>query len=67
MSDTAASAVRRGPDIAIPALADLAKLPEEGARHGSTYLGAGSMQRSHLGDRVVKRVISGESGAGPAR
>ena len=46
---------------------DLAKLPDRGARHGSTFLGAGSMQRSHLDDRVVKRVISGESGAGPAR
>ena len=46
---------------------DLAKLPEDGARHGSTFLGAGSMQRSHLDDRVVKRVISGESGAGTAR
>ena len=46
---------------------DLAKLAEEGARHGSTFLGAGSMQRSHLGDRVPKRVISGESGARPAR
>jgi YjjI family glycine radical enzyme len=46
---------------------DLAKLSEEGARHGSTFLGSGSMQRSRLGDRVAKRVISGESGAGPAR
>ena len=46
---------------------DLVKLPEQGARHGSTFLGAGSVQRSHLADRVVKRVISGESGARPAR
>ncbi len=46
---------------------DLAKLPEEGARHSSTYLAAGSVERSHLGDRRPKRVISGESAAGPRR
>ena len=38
---------------------DLAKLP--GARHGSTYLGAGSVADSHVDKRQVKRVMSRES------
>ena len=46
---------------------DLAKLPEAGARHGSTFLGAGSVERSHVMQRTVKRVISGESASRPAR
>jgi YjjI family glycine radical enzyme len=46
---------------------DLAQLPEQGARHGSTFLGAGSVQLSHVDRRAVKRVISHESGARPAR
>jgi 3-polyprenyl-4-hydroxybenzoate decarboxylase len=44
-----------------------AKLPEEGARHQSTYLAAGSVAHSHVDARTPKRVISGESAAGPAR
>jgi YjjI family glycine radical enzyme len=46
---------------------DLAKLADQGARHGSTLLGAGSVQRSHVDRRSPKRVISRESGARPAR
>ena len=46
---------------------DLAQLPQQGARHGSTFLGAGSVGRSHVDQRMVKRVISLESGARPAR
>lgn len=38
---------------------DLAKLPS--ARHGSTYLGAGSVADSHVDQRLVKRVMSVES------
>jgi len=38
---------------------DLAKMP--GARHGSTYLGAGSVADSHVDQRSVKRVTSAES------
>lgn len=38
---------------------DLAKLPS--ARHGSTYLGAGSVTDSHVDKRQVKRVMSHES------
>ena len=38
---------------------DLAKMPS--ARHGSTYLGAGSVADSHVDQRVVKRVTSAES------
>ncbi|MEK7410646.1 MAG: glycyl radical enzyme domain-containing protein [Actinomycetota bacterium] len=38
---------------------DLAKLPS--ARHGSTYLGAGSVADSHVDKRQVKRVMSHES------
>lgn len=41
---------------------DLAKLPN--ARHSSTYLGAGSVENSHVQDRSLKRVVSHESGAG---
>ena len=46
---------------------DLAKLPAQGARHSTTYLGAGSVARSHVSERALKRVISGESAAGPRR
>ena len=46
---------------------DLAKLPEEGARHSSTYLGAGSVEHSHVTERTAKRVISEERSAGPRR
>ena len=45
---------------------DLAKLAEHGARHGSTFLGAGSVEHSHVDKRSPKRVISGESSARPA-
>ena len=38
---------------------DLAKMP--GARHGSTFLGAGSVADSHVDKRNVKRVVSHES------
>ncbi len=38
---------------------DLAKMPS--ARHGSTYLGAGSVKDSHVDQRNVKRVMSAES------
>lgn len=38
---------------------DLAKMPS--ARHGSTYLGAGSVAGSHVDQRNPKRVISHES------
>jgi YjjI family glycine radical enzyme len=31
----------------------------EGARHGSTFLGAGAMTNQHLGDRVVKATPAG--------
>ena len=46
---------------------DLAKLPEQGARHGSTLLGAGSVERSHVTERAAKRVISRESVGRPGR
>jgi hypothetical protein len=46
---------------------DLAKLNEHGARHGSTFLGAGSVQGSHVMQRTVKRVISLESAPRSAR
>ncbi len=39
---------------------DLART-EHGARHASTFLGAGAMQTAHLADRRPKRVISRES------
>jgi YjjI family glycine radical enzyme len=38
---------------------DLAKLPS--ARHGSTFLGAGAVENSHVTDRALKRVMSHES------
>ncbi|TRZ56252.1 MAG: YjjI family glycine radical enzyme [Streptomycetaceae bacterium] len=43
---------------------DLAKLPS--ARHGSTYLGAGSVADSHVDQRIVKRVTSAESSPSPS-
>jgi YjjI family glycine radical enzyme len=46
---------------------DLVKLLEQGARHGSTSLGAGSVKRSHVDERTAKRVISRESSGRPAR
>jgi YjjI family glycine radical enzyme len=49
---------------------DLAKLDEPdhgGARHGSTFLGAGSVRESHVDQRVPKRVVAHEIDAGPAR
>ncbi|MBJ7357628.1 YjjI family glycine radical enzyme [Nocardioides sp.] len=49
---------------------DLAKLDAptpEGARHGSTFLGAGSVRESHVDQRVPKRVVAHELDAGPAR
>ncbi len=51
---------------------DLARLSQQGARHASTFLAAGSVERSHVDQRRPKqvtsrRVISYESGAGPAR
>jgi YjjI family glycine radical enzyme len=45
---------------------DLAKI-EHGARHDSTFLGAGSVAESHVDRRAPKRVISHELDAGPAR
>lgn len=47
-------------------LAAMAADPEHGARHGSTLLGAGSVQLSHVDQRAPKRVISGESARRPA-
>ena len=38
---------------------DLAKLPN--ARHSSTFLGAGSVENSHVTERALKRVMSHES------
>jgi YjjI family glycine radical enzyme len=49
---------------------DLAKLdsPDRaGGRHGSTFLGAGSVRESHVDRRVPKRVVAHEIDAGPAR
>lgn len=49
---------------------DLAKLEvpgHGGARHGSTFLGAGSVRESHVDRRVPKRVVAHEIDAGPAR
>ena len=46
---------------------DLEGLPEHGARHASTLLGAGSVARSHVDRRAVKRVISLETAPGPGR
>ena len=45
---------------------DLATV-EHGARHGSTFLGAGSVAESHVDRRAPKRVIAHELDAGPAR
>lgn len=38
----------------------------DGARHASTFLGAGSVEQSHVLDRTVKRVVSHESSPRPA-
>ena len=38
---------------------DLARLPQ--ARHSSTWLGAGSLENSHVTERAVKRVVAHES------
>ena len=46
---------------------DLAAMPRHGARHASTALGAGSVLRSHVTDRSVKRVTSRESAGRPGR
>lgn len=46
---------------------DLAKLAGHGARHGSTFLAAGSVENSRVTQRAVKRVISAESAARPTR
>lgn len=46
---------------------DLAKLAEQGARHGSTFLGAGSVENSDVIHRNVKRVVSLESSPRAAR
>ena len=43
---------------------DLAKMPA--ARHGSTFLGAGSVADSHVDQRNVKRVTSAESSPSPS-
>ncbi len=45
---------------------DLARI-DNGARHDSTFLGAGSVAESHVDRRAPKRVIAHELGAGPAR
>jgi YjjI family glycine radical enzyme len=45
---------------------DLAKI-EHGARHDSTFLGAGSVAESHVDRRAPKRVVADELDAGPAR
>jgi YjjI family glycine radical enzyme len=45
---------------------DLARI-EMGARHASTFLGAGSVAESHVDQRAVKRVISHESDPRPGR
>jgi YjjI family glycine radical enzyme len=46
---------------------DLADVAVSGARHGSTLLGVGSVERSHVTERTVKRVISLESSPRRAR
>ena len=49
---------------------DLARLDTpnpEGGRHGSTFLGAGSVRESNVDQRVPKRVVAREIDAGPAR
>lgn len=45
---------------------DLAKI-EHGARHDSTFLGAGSVAESHVDRRAPKRVVAHEIDAGQAR
>jgi len=45
---------------------DLAKI-DHGARHDSTFLGAGSVAESHVDRRAPKRVVAHELDAGPAR
>jgi YjjI family glycine radical enzyme len=45
---------------------DLQRL-DAGARHASTFLGAGSVRESHVDQRVPKRVVAHEVDAGPAR
>jgi YjjI family glycine radical enzyme len=45
---------------------DLAKI-DHGARHDSTFLGAGSVAQSHVDRRAPKRVVAHELDAGPAR
>jgi YjjI family glycine radical enzyme len=45
---------------------DLARI-EQGARHDSTFLGAGSVSQSHVDHRTPKRVVAHEIDAGPAR
>jgi len=46
---------------------DLAALAERGARHGSTLLGAGSVERAHVDQRSPKRVTAFEVHPRPAR
>lgn len=43
---------------------ELKKHAAEGERHGSTVFAAGSMENSHISDRVAKRVEIRERGAG---
>jgi YjjI family glycine radical enzyme len=45
---------------------DLATI-DRGARHDSTFLGAGSVDRSHVDRRAAKRVTADELDAGPDR
>lgn len=45
---------------------DLARI-ESGARHDSTFLGAGAVAQSHVDRRAPKRVMADELDAGPAR
>jgi hypothetical protein len=40
---------------------------DKGARHDSTFLGAGSVAQSHVDRRAPKRVIAHELDAGPGR
>ena len=40
---------------------------DEGARHGSTFLGAGSEAEAHCTQRATKRVVANERLAGPER
>jgi YjjI family glycine radical enzyme len=45
---------------------DLARI-DHGARHDSTFLGAGSVAQSHVDSRAPKRVVAHELDAGPTR